>query len=32
VCVPALAQWEDVDVSWEQPQGESGFAVSGGWA
>jgi acylphosphatase len=29
---PALAQVEDVDVSWEQPQGESGFAVSGGWA
>jgi acylphosphatase len=29
---PALAQVEYVDVSWEQPQGESGFAVSGGWA
>jgi acylphosphatase len=29
---PALAQVEDVDVSWEQPRGESGFTVSGGWA
>jgi hypothetical protein len=29
---PALAQVEDVDVSWEQPRGESGFSVSGGWA
>lgn len=29
---PALAQVEDVEVSWEQPRGESGFTVSGGWA
>jgi acylphosphatase len=29
---PALAQVEDVEVSWEQPRGESSFAVSGGWA
>lgn len=29
---PALAQVEDVEVSWEQPRSESGFTVSGGWA
>jgi acylphosphatase len=29
---PALAQVEDVEVSWEQPRGEAGFTVSGGWA
>lgn len=29
---PALAQVEDVEVNWEQPRGESGFTVSGGWA
>jgi acylphosphatase len=28
---PALAQVEDVDVAWEQPLGDSRFAVSGGW-
>jgi acylphosphatase len=29
---PDLAQVEDVEVSWEQPRGEAGFTVSGGWA
>jgi acylphosphatase len=29
---PALAQVEDVDVTWEEPRGESEFGVSGGWA
>jgi acylphosphatase len=28
---PALAQVEDVEVAWEQPRGDSRFAVSGGW-
>lgn len=28
---PALAQVEDLEVAWEQPQGDSRFAVSGGW-
>lgn len=28
---PALAQVEDVEVAWEQPLGDSRFAVSGGW-
>jgi acylphosphatase len=29
---PSHAQVENVDVAWEDPTGESGFAVSGGWA
>jgi acylphosphatase len=29
---PSLARVDDVDVTWEDPQGESRFAVSGGWA
>ena len=29
---PAHAQVENVDVAWEEPQGDSGFTVSGGWA
>lgn len=29
---PNLARVEDVDVTWEQPAGESRFAASGGWA
>jgi acylphosphatase len=29
---PPHAHVEDVDVSWEAPQGDDGFAVSGGWA
>ena len=29
---PPHAQVENVDVAWEEPQGESGFTVSGGWA
>lgn len=29
---PALADVEDVEVDWVEPQNESGFAVSGGWA
>jgi acylphosphatase len=29
---PSHAQVEDVDVCWEAPQGDEGFAVSGGWA
>jgi acylphosphatase len=29
---PTHAQVEDVDVAWEEPQGDSGFTVSGGWA
>lgn len=29
---PALAQVEDVDIDWVEPQNESGFTVSGGWA
>jgi acylphosphatase len=29
---PALAQVQDVDVDWVEPQNESGFTVSGGWA
>jgi acylphosphatase len=29
---PALADVEDVEVDWVEPRGESGFAVSGGWA
>jgi acylphosphatase len=28
---PALAQVENVDVAWEEPQGDSRFAVRGGW-
>jgi acylphosphatase len=28
---PALAEVEHVDVAWEEPQGDSGFAVRGGW-
>jgi acylphosphatase len=28
---PAHAQVEDVDVAWEEPQGDSRFAVRGGW-
>lgn len=28
---PAQAQVEHVDVAWEEPQGDSRFAVSGGW-
>jgi acylphosphatase len=29
---PSLAQVEDVDVAWEEPQGEAEFSVRGGWA
>ena len=29
---PAHAQVDNVDVAWEAPRGEAGFAVSGGWA
>lgn len=29
---PSHAQVEDVQVAWEDPRGESGFTVSGGWA
>jgi acylphosphatase len=29
---PAHARVEDVQVAWEDPRGESGFTVSGGWA
>jgi acylphosphatase len=29
---PAHAQVEDVEVEWVEPENESGFAVSGGWA
>jgi acylphosphatase len=29
---PALAEVEDVQVDWVEPQNESGFKVSGGWA
>jgi acylphosphatase len=29
---PAHAQVDDVTVAWEDPRGESGFTVSGGWA
>jgi acylphosphatase len=29
---PSLARVEDVEVAWEEPQGETRFAVSGGWA
>ena len=29
---PSLARVEDVDVTWEQPAGETRFAVGGGWA
>jgi acylphosphatase len=29
---PAHAQVANVDVAWEEPQGDSGFTVSGGWA
>ena len=29
---PAYAQDEDVEVEWLEPQNESGFTVSGGWA
>jgi acylphosphatase len=29
---PAHAQVEAVEVAWETPRGEAGFAVSGGWA
>jgi acylphosphatase len=28
---PALAQVEDIEVTWEQPRDEAGFTVSGGW-
>jgi acylphosphatase len=28
---PAHAQVDDVDVVWEEPRGESEFAVTGGW-
>ena len=28
---PALAEVENVDVAWEEPQGDSRFAVRGGW-
>lgn len=27
----ALAEVENVDVAWEEPQGDSRFAVRGGW-
>ena len=29
---PAHAHVDDVQVAWEDPQGESAFAVQGGWA
>lgn len=29
---PTLAQVEDVEVTWVEPQAEAGFTVSGGWA
>jgi acylphosphatase len=29
---PSHANVDDVDVTWEPPRGEGGFAVSGGWA
>jgi acylphosphatase len=29
---PALADVEDVEVDWVEPEDESGFTVSGGWA
>ena len=29
---PAHAQVENVDVVWEEPEGDSRFTVSGGWA
>lgn len=29
---PALAQVQDLEVEWEEPLGERGFAVGGGWA
>lgn len=29
---PAHASVENVDVAWEEPQNEAGFAVKGGWA
>jgi acylphosphatase len=29
---PAHAVVEDVQVTWEDPRGESGFGVTGGWA
>jgi acylphosphatase len=29
---PSLAQVDDVSVDWVEPQNESGFKVSGGWA
>jgi acylphosphatase len=29
---PSHADVENVEVTWEEPKGESGFAVSGGWA
>jgi hypothetical protein len=29
---PRHAAVADVEVSWEEPRGERGFAVQGGWA
>lgn len=29
---PSHAHVEDVEVVWEAPQGEEGFAVGGAWA
>ena len=29
---PAHAQVENVDVVWEEPEGDARFTVSGGWA
>jgi acylphosphatase len=29
---PSYARVDDVEVAWEEPQGESEFTVSGGWA
>jgi acylphosphatase len=29
---PAHADVENVEVMWDEPKGESGFTVSGGWA
>lgn len=29
---PRHAEVENVDVAWEEPQGDSGFTVTGGWA
>ncbi len=29
---PAHAQVENVDVAWEEPEGDSGFTVRGGWS